>query len=137
MESQLQQPEYDDTASQKTTAALEPAPLSKLSAPSQIQEKWWWQTGTQVPVWLAELPDYLGKLFNQYNQAIISLALILAGIITLRVVLAVMDALNNIPLLEPTFKLVGVGYCVWFINRYLLRAETRQELFQEIQGVLN
>lgn len=137
MESQRQQPEYDDTTSQKTTVALEPPFLSKLEPAPQIKEKWWWQIGTQVPVWLARLPDYLGRLFNQYKQAIINVVLILAAAIALRVVLAVMDALNNIPLLAPTLELVGIGYCAWFVSRYLLRASTRQELFQKIQGVLN
>lgn len=137
MESQLQQPKYDDTTSQKATAALEPALLSKLSPSPQIQEKWWWQIGTQVPVWLAGLPESLDRLFNQYNQAIINVALILAFSLAARVILAVMDALNDIPLLEPTFELVGIGYCVWFFYRYLLWASTRQELFQEIQGLLN
>lgn len=77
MESQLQQPEYGDTKPPEVTAALQPSPVSKLSPPPQIQEKWWWQIGTQVPVWLAELPDYLGRLFNQYKQAIINVTLIL------------------------------------------------------------
>lgn len=136
MESQLQKPEYDHTASQRATAVLEPAPLSKLSPPPQIREKWWWHQGTQVSVWLAGLPENLGEVFNQYKQATISVALILAVAIALRVILAVMDALNDIPLLSPTFELIGISYYVWFVNRYLLRASTRQELFLEIQRVL-
>ncbi len=133
MESQRQQPESDAPKFPNAMAASETAPLSnQLSAP-QINEKWWWRIGSQVSVWLGQLPDYLGRLFNQYKQALISLALILAAIITLKVVLAVMDALNDLPLLVSTFKLVGIGYTVWFVNRYLLRASTRQELFQLIQ----
>ncbi len=133
MESQRQQPESDAPKFPDAMAGSETAPLSnQLSAP-QINEKWWWRIGPQVSVWLGQLPDYLGRSFNQYKQALISLALILAAIITLKVVLAVMDALNALPLLAPTFKLVGIGYTVWFVNRYLLRASTRQELFQVIQ----
>ncbi|MBV9385221.1 MAG: CAAD domain-containing protein [Chroococcidiopsidaceae cyanobacterium CP_BM_ER_R8_30] len=65
-----------------------------------------------------------------------SIGLILAAFITLRVVLAVIDVLNDIPLLAPALKLIGIGYSFWFTNRYLLRASTRQELSQLIQGFL-
>ncbi len=111
--------------------------LSKLSSAPQIQEKWWWQLGTQLPVWLTQLPDNLGKIFNQYRQPIISIALILAAGILLKVVLAVIAALNEIPIMTPTLKLVGVGYSSWFVNRYLLSSSTRQELSKIIQEVIN
>ncbi|MBV8886140.1 MAG: CAAD domain-containing protein [Chroococcidiopsidaceae cyanobacterium CP_BM_RX_35] len=111
--------------------------LSKLSSNPQIQEKWWWQLGTQLPVWLTQLPDNFGKIFNQYQQPIISIALILAAGISLKVVLAVIAALNELPLMAPTLKLVGIGYSIWFVNRYLLKSSTRQELSQIIQEVLN
>ncbi len=38
---------------------------------------------------------------------------------------------------KPTLNLVGIGYSTWFVNRYLLKASTRQELFQLIQNFLN
>jgi hypothetical protein len=56
--------------------------------------------------------------------------------VSLRVVLAVMDALNEVPLLKPTFQLIGIGYSTWFISRYLLKPSTRQELSQKWQGFL-
>ena len=46
-----------------------------------------------------------------------------------------LDALNGIPLVSPTFELIGIGYSAWFVNRYLLKASNRQELAQEIQGL--
>ena len=136
MASQQQQPEPDATKFHKAIAASEPAPLSKLSSSPQIKEKWWWLLGTQIPVFLAQLPDYLGRLFNEFKQLIVTVALILAAIITLRVILAVIDALNDIPLLASTLKLIGISYSIWFVYRYLLRNSTRQELSQVIQGLL-
>jgi len=135
MDSQQQQPESDATES-NDMAALETAPLSKLP-PSAQSDQTWQRLGTQISVFLAQLPDYLGRLFNEYKQPLTSVALILAAIITFRVVLAVIDALNDIPLLAPTFELVGIGYSIWLVRRYLLRKSTRQELSQVIQGLLN
>ena len=132
MESQQQQPEYVDTTSPEVIGASEPAPLAKLPPVAQSDEQWR-RIGSQISAFLAQLPDYLGRFFNEYKQPIIIIALIPATIISLKVVLAVIDALNDIPLLSPTFELVGIGYSTWFTYRYLLKASTRQELYQELQ----
>lgn len=134
MESQLQQPEYADPTTSEALPPASSAPLAKLP-PSLQSEDQWRRIGAQVSAFLAELPDYLGKFFNEYKQPIITLGLILAAIISVKVVLAVLAALNDIPLLSPTFELVGIGYSVWFVNRYLLKASNRQELSQEIQSL--
>jgi hypothetical protein len=132
MESQLQQQEYANTTSAEGMTASEPAPLAKLPPAPQTEEQWR-QVGTQVSAFLAELPDYIGRFFNEYKQPITTIALLVAAIITVKVVLAVLDALNDIPLLAPTFELIGIGYSAWFINRYLLKASKRQELAGEIE----
>lgn len=134
MESQLQQQEQVNTTSPEM-AASEPAPLTKMLPPAPQSNEQWRRVGTQVSVFLAQLPDYIGNFFNEYKQPIITVLLILAGIITVKVVLAVLDALNDIPLLAPTFELIGIGYSAWFVNRYLLRASRRQELSQEIDAL--
>jgi len=134
MESQLQQPEYVSTTSSDALASSEVSPLAKL--PSSVQsEDQWRRIGAQISTFLAQLPDYLGRFFNEYKQPIITVALILAAIVSLRVILAVLGALNDIPLVAPTFELVGIGYSVWFVNRYLLKASNRQELSQELQNL--
>ena len=57
-------------------------------------------------------------------------------VLALKVVLAIMDALDDIPIVAPTLELIGVGYSVWFVSRYLLKSSTRQELAQKVEGVL-
>lgn len=132
MESQLQQP--IDSSSPEAMATSEPAPLAKLPPAPQTNEQWR-RVGGQISDFLAQLPDYLGYFFNEYKQPITSIALIVAAVISVKVVLAVLDALDDIPLLTPTFELVGIGYSVWFVNRYLLKASSRQELSEEIQSL--
>lgn len=134
MESQVQPQDYVNTTSPEGMRASEPAPLATLPPAPQSDEQWQ-RVGTQVSVFLAELPNYIGNFFNQYKQQITVVALFLAAIITVKVVLAVLDALNDIPLLAPTFELIGIGYSIWFVNRYLLAASKRQELTQEIESL--
>jgi hypothetical protein len=84
---------------------------------------------------LSKLPDYVGGFFSSYQQPLITLTLILSGIITVKVTLAVLDAINDIPLLSPVFELVGIGYTGWFVYRYLLKVETRKELGEEFKSL--
>ena len=133
MESQLQQSEYVDTSSEGI-AGSELGTL-KTVQPNAQSDTQWQRVGTQISDFLAQLPDYIGSFFNQYKQPIISLGLIFAAIITVKVVLAVINALNDIPLLQPTFELIGIAYSVWFVNRYLLQSSKRQELAGQIDGL--
>lgn len=93
------------------------------------------QLGKQVAGFFAELPDYVGKFLSEYQNSLTTLVLIVGGLITVKVTLAVLDAINDVPLLAPTFELVGIGYSAWFIYRYLLQASTRQELAQEFKNL--
>ena len=84
---------------------------------------------------LSELPDYVGGFFNQYQKPIVTVSLAIAAFISLKVLFAMVDAVNDIPLLAPMFELVGMGYSAWFVYRYMLRASTREELLNEINGI--
>lgn len=136
MESPSQQPESQTTNPPAANAALEPASMTTFSPTVQSVQKGKW-IFTQVVVFLADLTKNIGQLWNQYKRLIITVALILAVIVALRLIFAVMDALNDIPLLAPTFEVIGVGYSLWFVNRYLLQESKRQELYQKLQQLLN
>lgn len=93
------------------------------------------QISNSISAFLQQLPTLASRFFEAYKLPIISIGLILAAIVTLRVIFAAIDALNDLPLLSPFFELVGISYAAWFINRYLLKAETRQELAAKIQSL--
>ncbi|MBW4665443.1 MAG: CAAD domain-containing protein [Chroococcus sp. CMT-3BRIN-NPC107] len=126
MESQLQQQEYTDATN------IEVSPAGNMVTIEPSTDEQWTRVGSQVSEFLAQLPEIIGKFWEDYKQPITSLGLIFAAIITVKVVLAIIDALNDIPLLAPTFELIGIAYSAWFVNRYLLQASNRQELAQEI-----
>lgn len=130
----MQEPEYTETKSKETTIPdinTQAGSITKLQPPVQSQEQWL-KYGQQISGFLGTLPDYLGSFFNQYKQPIVSVGLVVTAIVTVKVLLAVLDSLNDIPLVAPTFELIGIGYSAWFVYRYLLKASTRQELTSEI-----
>jgi len=134
MEVKMSEQEYSPTKSQETTIPEiknQPGSITKLQPPMQSQEQWF-KYGRQVSDFIGTLPTYVGDFFDQYKQQIVSVGLVVTAIITVRILLAVLDSLNDIPLIAPTFELIGIGYSTWFVYRYLLKAANRQELADEI-----
>ncbi|MBN3872500.1 MULTISPECIES: CAAD domain-containing protein [unclassified Nostoc] len=139
METEQQQNESVNASLSQGTLALEGRDTTNLPrlSPAPEPESQWQQISRQITQFLEQLPEYLSRFFRDYKQPLITVGLILAAIVTAKVVLAVLDAINHIPLLSPLFELVGISYASWFIFRYLLNASTRQELGDEIQSLKN
>lgn len=93
------------------------------------------QISEKISSFLSGLPEYLTDFFGEYRRPLITLGLIFAGIVTVKMTLALLDAVDDIPLLAPMFELIGFGYTIWFVYRYLLRANNRQELGKEIEDL--
>lgn len=123
-----------DTPEVKVT--IEPEPQTAFSPTNQSIQKGQWIV-TQIVDFLSKLSENLGSFFGENQQLLINLGLIFGAIIAFRVSLAVIAAINEIPLVAPTFELVGIGYSIWFISRYLLNTSSRQELGQKIQAFLD
>lgn len=92
-------------------------------ANQQLQEIWGRVSGV-----LGNLPDYVTDFFKEYQRPLITVGLILGAVVSVKLLLAILGAVNEIPLLSPTFELVGLGYSGWFVYRFLLRDANRQEL---------
>ena len=95
-----------------------------------------WQEWLQ-PVWeiLGKIPEYTGEFFSKNQQPLISIGLIVLGIVSVKILVAVLDAIDDIPLLAPTMQLIGLCYTAWFVWRYLWKASNRQELLSELDAL--
>lgn len=77
---------------------------------------------------LADLPSYLLQVYQNNQGAFITVGLFFAALVTLKLMVALVAAVNSIPLFAPFFQAIGLGYTGWFVYRYLLHASTRAEL---------
>jgi hypothetical protein len=84
---------------------------------------------------LGNLDNILGDFFNQYRSQITIAGIGFGSFIGVKLTLALLSALNEIPLVQPTLELVGLSYTAWFVYRFILRAENRQELNQKYDGL--
>jgi CAAD domains of cyanobacterial aminoacyl-tRNA synthetase len=88
----------------------------------------------QATEFLASLPNDVKKFYADNKSAVTTVGIVFGTIVGLKLTLAVLSAINEIPLLAPTFEMVGLGYTAWFVWRYLFRAETRNELTTELNS---
>lgn len=106
-----------------------------LAAPSSAP-----QNNTEWQEILAQIKEYLSldainEILSDYRKPILATGVVLGSLVTLKVALAVLGAINEIPLMAPTFEMVGIGYSAWFLYRYILKASTREELSKNFNAV--
>ncbi len=100
--------------------------LTTVSADPSSEQ--WQEIGTKVSDFLADLPAYLSEFFGEYKRPIVTISLIIASLVAVKLLLAVLGAINDLPLFSSLFELIGMGYSAWFVWRYLLKASTREQL---------
>ena len=55
-------------------------------------------------------------------------------LISVKVLLDLLGALNSLPVVPGVLKLIGLTYSTWFLYRYLLRSESRQNFANQIKA---
>lgn len=117
----------------KATSQLSQGKASGLNFDS-LKSQPWQDILDSFLDFLAKIPNYIGSFFSDYRQPLVTLLLIASALVTIYITLAVLDAIDDIPLLSPLLELVGLGYAAWFVYRYLWKAENRKELWQEFDA---
>ncbi|MEH2418405.1 CAAD domain-containing protein [Nostoc sp.] len=128
MDTELQQQQYVDAASQSQIEELKGSESGNLAMlpPSSVNEQQSQTIGRQISIFWAKIPEYIGRFYQEYKLPIISFALLVIAVTALRIFLAVLNAINDIPLVSPFLQLIGLGYTIWFTFHYLLKDSTRQ-----------
>lgn len=129
------EPKIKPTDTQPSFRTDTPGSLTTSSTTEQIWSEYVEPIWDATMAYIANVPDYVGKFFSDYRRPLIVLGAILAGFVTVKVMLAVLDAIDDIPLLAPVLQLIGIGYTAWFVWRYLWKDTNRRELVAEIDAL--
>lgn len=89
----------------------------------------------QVVDKLGYLDKYFGEFFQEYKRPLIALGLFFGLFLSIKLTLAVLEAINDVPVLAPLFELIGLLYSGWFVYRYMLKASNRSELASEMNAL--
>ncbi|KPQ35222.1 MAG: CAAD domains of cyanobacterial aminoacyl-tRNA synthetase [Phormidesmis priestleyi Ana] len=117
------------TASSVSTASI-PSTDSTSETVEQVK-----RVASQIVDSLGEFPKYFGEFFQEYRRPLLALGLIFGAFISVKLTLAILEAINDVPVLAPLFELIGLIYSGWFIYRYLLKASNRSELASEMNAL--
>ncbi|MDA0268905.1 MAG: CAAD domain-containing protein [Cyanobacteria bacterium] len=121
--------ESDPTVPEPSPTSVDPTPAGTHDPEITEQLQVVWEKVSGV---LANLPDYVTEFFKEYQRPLITIGLIVGAVVSVKLLLAILNTINEIPLLAPTFELVGLTYAGWFVYRYLLKESNRQELSENV-----
>ncbi len=115
-----------------SVSAAEGGTVAPVNSPEETTTDWQ-AVLNQVSSYISL--DVISNVFNQYKSIIGTILLFLGAIVAVKLTLAVLEVVHEIPLLAPFLELVGITYSTWFIYRYLWKAENRSELLQELNRI--
>jgi CAAD domains of cyanobacterial aminoacyl-tRNA synthetase len=111
--------------------------LAPFSSTLQSSNEQWQSVLGKISAILADLPEYVSSFFSEYKRPLTAAGLVLGSFVAVKLTLAILGSINDVPLLSPSLELIGLGYTAWFVYRYLLRASSRSELandFNELKA---
>ncbi len=122
--------------SQETTTATQiglstetPGAITNPSPADQPVQQW----VDMGKDFLTKMFDYVTDFISDNEKVLVNLLLFFLAVVAVRVILAVLAAINDFPLLAPLFELIGLGYTSWFVYRYLWQESSRKELKDEFE----
>lgn len=92
----------------------------------------WQSTQTDINTFLDNAIEYTTKFFKNNQQVLTTLGWIVLVLFGVKLMFAGLNIIDNLPLVTPLIKLVGLVTVVRFIWRYLIREHDRQELLESL-----
>jgi CAAD domains of cyanobacterial aminoacyl-tRNA synthetase len=127
-----------ETPVDKASPIENPAPDLSVDLPdaesvmNSAQDTWQSLQTSDTAEYFDRAKAYVVDFFATNRQIIIALGVFFLAIISLKLLFAGLNAIDDIPLVSPLLKIIGLVYSVRFVWRYLIRERDRQELMQAI-----
>jgi hypothetical protein len=109
--------------------------LDLPSSSSEENKSKWLIFGENISKYLDKSPQYAKDFFEAYKRPLIIIIFGLVTVITLKITSGLLDVINEIPLVAPSFEVIGIGSTIWFIFRYLISSQKRQELLEKLENI--
>jgi len=111
---------------------------SSLIVPPSSSKLWWQQVVADVLLPFTNLPVYLGEILRDYKGLLVAAIALPLSVFPISIALAVLKAINDIPLLAPILELIGIfatgRYLLRFISRRTAVVEELESLTEQVVG---
>jgi hypothetical protein len=118
-----------------TMESTTPPMMSEASRIEAARLAAWMRDQARIAAFFNEPGLYIGQFWQQYKPIFALVGYALVALIAINLVLTIVGFIISIPLVGSLLELIGIGYSIWFANRYLLTAEKRQELGQKFEQI--
>ncbi|MEG4285458.1 isoleucine--tRNA ligase [Microcoleus sp. A006_D1] len=122
-----------DAAVETVEKGNQPSEVVEYAAIAEPSASEWQELLDESAQFLTDLPEYMGNFFTEYQKAIVTLGLLGSVLLTGRITIAVLDTINQVPMLGELFEVIGFLFTLWFVFRNLLFAENRQEIAEQVE----
>ena len=123
---------YDETpAILGDIPAAEPMMNNEQSTVESAEELWV-TIQTRTTGFFEEATSTIAIFFKNNQQLLTILGVAFIAILGAKLMFAGLNAIDDIPLVTPLLKLIGLVYVVRFVWRYLLREQDRHELVENL-----
>lgn len=131
--------QFDEYGEVTTDVVSEDPPIvadvvSYNASKNESAEESWRAIQAQIAAFFANATSYTTAFFKNNQQLLTTLGWIFLAFLGARLLLAGLDAIDDIPLMTPILKIIGLVSAVQFVWRYLLREQNRQELIQTLNN---
>jgi hypothetical protein len=99
---------------------------------TESSEEAWRSVQAKTTEYFANATSYATTFFHNNRQLLTTLGWIFLAFLGARLLFAALDAIDDIPLVTPILKLIGLVYAVRFVWRYLIRENDRRELMETL-----
>lgn len=100
------------------------------SAPTPAEKTDWGWSQSNVEDFFANAKSSVKELYEKNRGILTTLGLIYIAFLGARLLFAALSAIDDIPLVSPILKLIGLIYAVSFVWSHLVKEHDRQELIE-------
>lgn len=123
---------YDETPAILGDIPANEPMMNNEQSTVESAEELWVTVQTRTAGFFEETVSTIATFFKNNRQLLTILGVAFLAILGVKLMFAGLNAIDDIPLVTPLLKLIGLVYVVRFVWRYLLREQDRHELVENI-----
>lgn len=117
---------YKPPVSEERGVVIPKASTTESDTPTSLDADALLEKANEFGTDVGARPGYYGKLVLFGFSALVGL----------KILQSVVAAVDSIPILPSLLELIGLGYTAWFVWRYVIFKESREELMAEIEDFM-